>query len=163
MCAMLASCMSVKQVGKLNMISNRNVESKVEYELVKSYSGGSKKELKKSKAITIEDAIDNTVRAVPGGEFLKNVKVYLVNGKYFAVEGDVWGIANNITFKGFKIGDKVTWKNKKSPMDKLTNSGKKDYLTGRIASLKNDKTCFVKVDGEEQTVELLYDDITKVQ
>ena len=78
--AFLASCGSttLKQVGKVNMISNRNVDPKLDYSLLSSYSGGSQRELKKSKAITIEDAVDQTVRKVPGGEFLMNTKLFKV-------------------------------------------------------------------------------------
>lgn len=87
----MASCMSVKQIGKLNMISNRNVDSKMEYKLIKNYVGGSKREFRKHKGKSLEEAIDNVVRSVPGGEFLKNVKIYHIDGKYYAVEGDIWG------------------------------------------------------------------------
>ncbi len=87
----LGGCMRVKQIGKLNMISNRNVDSRMDYVLIKNYVGGSKKELRRYKGSSIEEAIDKVVKVQPGGEFLKNVKLYLVKGKYFAVEGDVWG------------------------------------------------------------------------
>ncbi|MBK6330727.1 MAG: hypothetical protein IPF62_09470 [Bacteroidetes bacterium] len=37
----LSSCAGVKvtQIGKLNMISNRNVDSKMDYSLLKNYMG----------------------------------------------------------------------------------------------------------------------------
>lgn len=157
--ALLSACTSVKQIGKLNMISTRNVDSKMEYALVSSYAGGSKKELKKSRAKTIEDAIDQTVRSVPGGEFLKNVKVYIVNSQYFAVEGDVWGTAEKekIAFRGFKVGDKVTWKMRK---DALSN---KKFVTGKITSLKSDKACLVQCDEDGKIVELIYDELAKTE
>lgn len=88
---LMGSCMSVKQIGKLNMVSNRNVDSKMDYSNLKNYAGGSRRELKRLKSETLEGAIDNVVKKVPGGEFLKNVKIYVVNTKYYAVEGDVWG------------------------------------------------------------------------
>ncbi len=159
----LSSCFtSVKQIGKLNMISNRNVESNANYVLVKTYAGASKKELKHTKAVTVEDAIDNTIRQVPGGEFLKNAKIYIVKHKYFAVEGDVWGLSGNISFKGFKVGDHVTWKNKRNLVEKI--AGEKPYLTGVIKSLKDDQTCLIQIDGVDQkTTELLYDDISKTE
>ena len=87
----MSSCMSTKEIGKLNMISNRNVDSKMDYVLIKNYAGSSKKELKRNKDVSIEKAIDKVVKATPGGEFLKNVRIYIVDGKYYAVEGDVWG------------------------------------------------------------------------
>jgi hypothetical protein len=157
-CTLLAAgCTSVKQIGKVNMISTRNIDPNLKYQVVTTYSGGSKKELKKSRATSIEDAIDQTVKKVPGGEFLMNCKVYLVNTKYIAVEGDVWGNPTQQMYRGFKVGDKITWKNKS-----LVNGTK--FFTGTISALKDDKTCYVKVDNEvDKTVELSYDDITKTE
>ncbi|MGV3631734.1 MAG: hypothetical protein ACO1O6_11045 [Bacteroidota bacterium] len=146
----LVSCTSVKQVGKVNMISNRNVDPQSNYEVLATYSGGSKKELKKTKAKNIEDAIDQTVRKIPGGEFLLNAKIYSVNGQYFAVEGDVWGKKAEVSFRGFKVGDNVTWK--------VMNS----FKTGMITSLKDDKTCLVKTENGE-IIEKKYDEISKAQ
>src|SRR5258705_8863905 len=88
---MLSSCMSFKQVGQVNMTSNRNIDPKLDYKVLSTYTGASTKELRKSRAKTLQQAIDETVKKIPGGEFLMNVKIYLVNGEYFAVEGDVWG------------------------------------------------------------------------
>jgi len=153
----VSSCTSVKQIGKVNMISNRNVDPNLQYKALTTYSGGSKRELKKSKAKSIEAAIDQTVKKIPGGEFLMNCKIYIVKTKYIAVEGDVWGNTTNIQFRGFKVGDKVTWKKKD-----IINGAK--YLTGTITALKDDKTCYVKIDEElDSLVELPYDDITKIE
>lgn len=91
---LFASCMRVEKIGQFNVISTRNFESSAKYILLKSYAGGTKRELRKSKSKSLDQAIDNTVKSVPGGEFMKNVKVYIVHrGKrvYFSVEGDVWG------------------------------------------------------------------------
>lgn len=154
---LLSSCSSIKQIGKVNMISNRNVSPELKYQVLTTYSGGSNKELKKSKATSIEDAIDKTVRKVPGGEFVMNAKIYLVDGKYIAVEGDVWGNANNQSYRGFKVGDNVTWKTK-------SIIGGAKFLTGKIVTLKDDKNCLVKVDNEtDSTIELSYDEITKTE
>lgn len=89
----LPSCMNSKKIGEINMISNRNIDSHGEYVNLKNYVGGSRKELRRLKAPTLEIAIDKVVKTVPGGEFLKNVRIYVVNSKYYAVEGDVWGYA----------------------------------------------------------------------
>lgn len=160
---LLSACLHVRPIGRVNMISTRNIDEGKEYVLLKSYAGGSKKELKKSRGKSINDAVDNTVRSVPNGEYLMNVKIYRVSGfwrkTYYAVEGDVWGRKGEVSFKGFKIGDKVQFKT-------VTHIWlvKKQivFLTGIITSFKNDKTCYVKIEGSEKTVELLYDDITKV-
>lgn len=152
---LFTACTSVNQIGKVNMISNRNVNPDLQYQVITTYSGGSEKELKKSRATSIEDAVDQTVRKVPGGEFVMNAKIYLVNDKYIAVEGDIWGNPAQQNYRGFKVGDIVTWKGK------ATTKGSK-YLIGKITTLKDDKTCLVKVDDEVgKTIELKYDEITK--
>ncbi|HEY1871029.1 MAG TPA: hypothetical protein VGG71_08220, partial [Chitinophagaceae bacterium] len=75
----ITSCATpVKQIGKVNMISNRNVDPALNYGVISSYSGGSMRELKHSRATSIDDAIDQTVKKIPGGEFLMNVKIYMV-------------------------------------------------------------------------------------
>ena len=152
----LSSCAGVKvtQIGKLNMISNRNVDSKMDYSLLKNYMGASDKEIKKAKATTLEDAIDETVRNTSGGEFLKNVKVYLVQNKkkmYYAVEGDVWGVKGEENFRGFTIGDMVQWK------DRLGKTHK-----GKITGLKDSKECMVKEEGKEDSKAVEFDRVTKV-
>ncbi len=152
----LSSCASVKvtQIGKLNMISNRNVDSKTDYTLLKSYMGASNKEIKKAKATTLEDAIDETVRNTSGGEFLKNVKVYLVESKnkmYYAVEGDVWGIKGQENFRGFIVGDMVQWK------DMLGKAHK-----GKITGLIDSKECMIKEEGKSDSKSVEYDRLTKI-
>lgn len=112
--------------------------------------GADKKEIRQSKAKTVEAAIDQVVKATPGGEFLKNVKIYKVSTSYLAVEGDVWGITNNINFKGFTVGDKVKW-------TKLF----KDY-TGVIVDLKNDVSCTIKKDSDQSITEVDYKNLTKI-
>lgn len=107
--------------------------------------GGTKKELKKSKAKDLKDAVNNVVKQTPGGEFIKNVKVYMVNGKYFAVEGDIWGLQENVNFRGFKIGDKINYKGEK-------------YV---ITNLTNDKVCTIKNEESGKTKDVSYSDIKK--
>lgn len=142
------SCKSVQQIGKVNMISHRNISLNEKYDLLSSYTGESKRELKKSKAENIENAVDNTVKNVPGGEFLMNAKIFLIDGKYIAVTGDVHGKKSNEGIKGFKIGDLVTWK---------TIGG---HEQGKIIALKDYTKCIVqKEDGK--TVEVTYDKISK--
>lgn len=96
----VSSCHTVKLIdaGKLNMVSDRNVDVKNHYELLQAYAGSSKQELKKSKAETLPDAVYETVKRVSGGEFLMNAHFYFIEHKKgkkswttFAVEGDVWG------------------------------------------------------------------------
>ncbi|QQS31131.1 MAG: hypothetical protein IPM47_09515 [Sphingobacteriales bacterium] len=145
----VSSCTKVKQIGRVNMISNRNVDPKLDYSVISTYSGGSQRELKKTRAVTLEDAIDQTVRKIPGGEFLMNARLYVVNKKYYAVEGDVWGVKSNIAYRGFKVGDKVI-------VDGIINS------IATIKSLKDDKTCFIeRINGLIE--EVRYDRISKAE
>jgi hypothetical protein len=154
---MISSCSTIIDLGKLNMISARNIDSKTDYVLIKNYAGGSQKEIKKAlkqtKALTLDAAINETVKNVAGGEFLKNVKVYGVkkgNVMYLLVEGDVWGVSGNESFRGFKVGDNVQWK-------ELTQT-KKGVITG----LTDAEKCMVLEDGEENSQSLKYSSITKV-
>jgi hypothetical protein len=153
----LTSCFTVMDLGKLNMISDRNIDSKMDYVLIKNYAGGNSKEikkaLKKTKATTIDAAVDETVRNVAGGEFLKNVKLYGVMKKkkmYLFVEGDVWGVAGNESFRGFKVGDLVQWKD-------ITGTHK-----GKITGLTDAEKCMVKEEGKENSQSLKFTSITKV-
>ena len=153
----LTGCFSVVQLGKLNMISNRNIESKADYVLLKNYAGGDlkeiKKALKKTRATTLDQAVDETVRNVAGGEFLKNVKVYGVKKKekmYLFVEGDVWGFAENISYRGYKVGDTVQWKD-------ITGTHK-----GKITGLTDAEKCMVKEEGKENSESMKYSSLTKV-
>lgn len=153
----LSSCFTVVELGKLNMISNRNVESKADYVMLKNYAGGDaneiKKALKKTKSTTLDQAVDETVRNVAGGEFLKNVKVYGVKKKekmYLFVEGDVWGFAENVSYRGFKVGDMVQWKD-------ISGVHK-----GRITGLTDSEKCMVKEEGKENSESQKYVNLTKV-
>lgn len=153
---------SVKQIGSVNMLSHRNVNPKLEYQVMTTYAGGSPKERKQSRALTIEDAIDQTVKKVAGGEFLMNAKIFVVKtprqfkdmeGKktnlFYFCEGDVWGTKENVSYRGFKVGDKVI-------IDGLVNS------IATIKSLKDDKTCFImRIDGVIEEVK--YDKISKAE
>lgn len=144
------SCMSLEQIGKVNMISNRNIDPKLDYQVLSTYTSSGGNDLYYSKSETIEDAIDETVRSVPGGEFLMNAKIYLVNGKYYACEGDVWGRKDEISFRGFKVGDKVTWR------------VFKNYKKGTIISLKDDYVCLIEQE-DGGVIEKSYDDISRSQ
>ncbi len=146
---LLTGCTSVMQIGKINMISNRNVETSFDYSLISSYAGGSQKEIKKTRSETIEQAIDQTVKKVPGGEFVMNASIFMVNNRYFAVQGDVWGRKDDLSYRGFAVGDRVTFK----------HLGQ--VQSGVITGLKDDQTCYVKVDDTDGGIEVRYDILAK--
>lgn len=125
----------IVEIGKINMISSKNINNLADYELIAAYARGNQKKITKSKAETIDAALEQTVREIPGGVFVMNAKIYLIKGKYFAVEGDVWGLKQNANYKGFSVGDQVMWK---------TVAG---YKKGTIEAIKDSENCVVIEDG----------------
>lgn len=128
------------------MISTRNIDHGVNYVLLSPYAGGGESVLKKSKAISIDEALNNTVRDIPGGEYVMNAKIYITNKHTYAVEGDVWGIAGKNTQRGFAIGDHVVYKTATTfqPTDK----------TAVITELKGFDVCIVRDDATGQLKEV---------
>lgn len=147
---MLYSCLSTKQVGSLTVVSTRNLDPSADYDLVSGYAGGKKHDLRSSRNETIEDAVDQVISGVPGGEYLQNARVYMVRGKYFAVQGDVWGLASDANVHGFSVGDHVHW-------TRLF----RDH-TGVIVDLKSSKVCSVRDDSGGDVSDVSYDDLTRI-
>ena len=143
----LASCGSVREVGSFTMVSTRNIDSKTDYQLLASFSGQNRGFLYRNRGQTIQIAIDNIVRTVPGGDFLKNAKVYLIDERFFAVEGDVWGLKQNQQFKGFAVGDLVYFK------------AFGNYVSGTIESLVDDTYCIVNCNND--LIKKKYDDLSR--
>jgi len=149
----VGACSSIKMVGDINMISSRNVDSKTDYVLIKTGTDDSKSNFRKNKSATIDQAVNNTVINVPGGEFLKNAKLY-TDGKDWAIVGDVWGVKESANVEGFRIGDKVLIKNSILNKEKFSN--------GEITGFKDRKTCIVKV-GNGALKEISYTDLRKAE
>lgn len=152
MALMMVSCTTITMIGEVNMLSTRNVSTTFDYQKLATYSGGSKSRIANSKAATLGDAVNNTVKEVPGGEFLMNAKVYIVDhgkGKYnFAVEGDVWGYPTEKgDYSGFKIGDYVMW------------SSGLGYNKGKIVAIKDSETCIVHNEKTNADRAVKFDDL----
>lgn len=163
------------RLGDLSMVSNRNVDRNVEYvelqRYVKAKSNGGGTSYTKSYDVTsdnmnynkqnvgaLEKAIDNCVRSVQGGEFLKNVQIEISgNGNRVRLVADVWGISGVMTEKEktqskFNIGDNVTW----------SNFG--TFLKGTITG-KDDEKAVVKYydnKGAEVITKVAYDKLTVI-
>lgn len=137
------SSLTVTPMGQLNSVSTRNVDNSKSYVPLMTYAGISSsevenaiskskkgrikkrnpiyKEILKFKGNTINEAVDNVVKTRVGGEYLMNVRFYLVKqmtkeGKLtvikntFVASGDVWGINDdNQNIKGFKLNDNVVF------------------------------------------------------
>jgi len=85
---MLTAC-KWQRLGDMTMISNRNLANLSEDVELKRYV---EMKVKTSKGDALEHAVDEAVKTVPNGEYLKNVKIYLSgSGKKLKIEGDVWG------------------------------------------------------------------------
>lgn len=142
MITLLSSCVSIKEIGHVNVLSTRNTElGDVKYARIATYAGESQQELKKSRAVTIDEAINSTIRQYPGGEFMTNVKIWLItNGKknFFAVSGDIYGRENENgvierSHRGFSIGDSVIWQEAGST-----------FVKGVIESLVDNENCIIR-------------------
>lgn len=111
--AVLVSC-AYRRVGSMTMISTRNIDSSKHYVLLaRGVEGVSN--MKNDDAL--QDAIDNAVHSVPGGEYMMNTAIYFKDEKRIKVRGDVYGIGvalyNDSTGalnNQLQIGDKVTWR-----------------------------------------------------
>ena len=148
------------QIGDLTILANRNIDSKTNYKLIERYKVAKAKAKNQD---ALEQAIDKAVKEVDGGEFMKNVKIYVKNnGRKVKVEGDVWGLPNENVKKSveksvtakieFKVGDNVTFKN----MGKL--------VEGKIIGV-NQNTAVIKFTtmlGQEKNKEVEYEKLTKI-
>jgi hypothetical protein len=72
--ATVYGCSAVRMVGDVNMISSRNIDSKSDYQLIKTGTDDSRANFRKNSAENIDQAINNVVMDVPGGEFLKMLR-----------------------------------------------------------------------------------------
>ena len=137
------SCITYKEIGRVNMVSTRNVTpGSTKYKLLASYAGEDKDDMKKCADKTLEEAINRTIRKYPGGEFMTNVKFYRVHIPFhpkqkYAVGGDIYGVAGEKgkverSHRGFAVGDTVTWK-------RLFG-----YSQGVIKTLQDDEKCIIQ-------------------
>ncbi len=67
---LLSSCAGTYQeIGSLSMLSDRKVDPTGRYQKLAEAAGSSKKQVKKTTALNIEDAIDHLLDGVPGGKY----------------------------------------------------------------------------------------------
>lgn len=158
-CASVLMTSCYYRIGDLTMISNRNVDSKTDYKVLQQYVVAT---AKSKKGDPLEAALDNAVKKVAGGEFMKNTKIYVkVNGKKIKVEGDVWGIppvGTNVTKSveaniKFEVGNSVSFKDSFGKIQEGTILGLNQ--TTAVISCKNPF-------GKEVKKELPYEKLTKL-
>lgn len=90
---LFASCSSYEAIGKVPMLSASVVDTTATYRLITAASGASGSEIRKNSAESVADAVQKLINNVPGGAFVTNVNVYVLNNGNYAVSGDVWGVA----------------------------------------------------------------------
>ncbi len=105
------------RVGRLTMISTRNVDGDMSQYVLLVKNVKAKGKSKTGDALEV--AIDNAVKKIAAGEFMKNVIIYSSSkGNKIKVEGDVWGYKSDINKSitttvnaniEFKRGDRVTF------------------------------------------------------
>ena len=82
----LTSC-GFKRYGDFTIMANGNVDSKTEYQKLKV---NAEAVVKTKKIDPLEECVDQAVKSVPGGEFLKNVTVYVSkSGRKIKITVDV--------------------------------------------------------------------------
>jgi hypothetical protein len=146
--SLLTSCWT--KLGDFTVMSNRSIDSNIEYtELSRGIKAVGRQ--KKKQAGALDVALENMLKQVPGGEFVKNIEVQITwGGKYVKVFGDVWGAkkpegeATNV--KGFQVGDRVQF-------------GKK---LGTILSLIDNTFCLVQLDGDAAGTKLRYENLIRI-
>lgn len=147
------SCSSIKPIGDVEILNYQKLDNSAKYELIASNVGGSYKEFNDARMQgikTIPDAVKRLVENVPGGVFLKNAKIYIIDNGLVSVQGDVWGIkSESANIKGFAVGSHVIYQ-KGSKMAKA-----------QVMTLKDATTCFIQEFGEEKTLEVRYEYLTK--
>lgn len=142
----LTSC--ANRLGDLTLLSNRNYDNSVKYELLQRdvYV-----KVKTKKNDVLERAVDKATSSVPGGEHLRNVSIWVSpSGKKLKIKGDVYGIkpaetSQSTVNTSWKVGDKVQYK---------TPVGRK---SGEIVDVSNSEYATVKLDsGKSENVKYKY-------
>lgn len=181
-----ASCSTyytITPTGSLASISTRNIDRSANYTQIQAYAGVSRadveaaissskkgqikkrnpiiKEINQYSAKNLNEAVDNVVKGVAGGEFIQNVRVFQVNEikrfsikTFYVISGDVWGEnKENPEIKGFHKNDKIIFtftKDLKKEIGTKNFSGEigKQYK-GKVIGLKGG---FATIELENSTV-----------
>lgn len=89
---LMASC-GFKRYGDFTVLANGNVDNNPK---VEKLAPQVEAVVKTSKNDPLEQAVDDAVNSVPGGEYMKNVTVWFKkNGSKVKVVGDVYGTPVN--------------------------------------------------------------------
>ena len=147
------------RIGDLTIVANRNIDSKTNYQLIERYKTAKTRGTNQD---ALEQAIDKAVKEVEGGEFLKNVKIYVKNnGRKVKIEGDVWGILAVNT----SIETSVTKKIELNTGDKVSFKVTGKLVEGTIIGINKDGAIVEYTNKLRQTKkkQISFDDLTKLE
>lgn len=110
----IASCGEYKRIGQFTMISTRNIDRSQNYELLQR---DVEAVIKTDQDDVLQEGIDKAIKKTPGGEYMMNVKIYLMtDGSKLKVIGDIYGIKtttiDNVVLNSFNVGDTVQFEKK---------------------------------------------------
>ncbi len=92
---LLTSCAATYQeIGSVSLLATHRVNEQESHKLLATNVGATKQEIKRDTAQTMNEAIKTILSKVPGGDYLTNVRLYIVKDQWLAVSGDVWGKDN---------------------------------------------------------------------
>lgn len=138
----VASC--ANRLGDLTMISNRNYDKSVNYELLQR---DIEVKVKTKKNDVLERAVDKATSSVAGGEYLQNVTIWVSpSGKKLKIKCDVYGVKQAESASNeWKVGDRVQYK---------TPTGRK---TGELVDVSDPEQATVKLEnGNSDKVKYKY-------
>ena len=154
------------RIGTVTMISTRNVESKLDYKLIKKYVSA---KAKTKNDDVMQVTVDKAVKQCPEGEFLKNATFSVKgNGRKMKVVGDVWGLPTVNKNVEISVNAKVEFKEGDEVAFKTMGNGK--IIQGKIIGI-NANTAIVQYTTEQngpfksqtKKIELKYEELTLIR
>ncbi|HTA81525.1 MAG TPA: hypothetical protein VK783_01200 [Bacteroidia bacterium] len=93
---LLASCATIYDaIGTVSLLTSHAIDTTRNYTLLATSPALNKKTVKYLCTENIDQAVNQAISRVPGGCYLTHATIYVIDGNYYAVTGDVWGIAKD--------------------------------------------------------------------
>jgi hypothetical protein len=146
----LTSCYN--RIADLTLVSNRNYDKSADYVLLQP---NVEAKVKTKKGDPLDNAVDEATNKVAGGDFLKNVKIWVSwSGKKIKIIGDVWGVQSNA---GFKQNSATSWK----VGDNVQIKTIKGAESGVLVDISDPKFATVKLNSTGESKKVAYDKLLK--
>ncbi len=156
---MLATACDYHSLGTLNMLSTRNIDSGVKYQLL---AKGVEGKAHGSDHNTLESAVANAVKRYPSGEYMMNVQLF-TNGDATRVKvvGDVWG---TVPPTDGSMPASATGGVAIQPGDRVAFRQGGVMRTGTIVGTRGEKALVevVRPNGRKDMREVFFDELTKL-